>query len=299
MSSNSEADKKKLIPTINDHPQVVVQPYNSVSDLDLNPTGPEDVADGYVGMKDPVIRLSKNMQLSMRHVGFKERAIPVSEEWMWDESEGEAVPPVGREDSVYTQAETEKYSDYGTITIEKVAPFADDPSQELAENVVVTSATTESNDDEEMVEAIPVLAVNRAQSRHLTLEGRRGEAFDDPITNDNYLTRPGMEVATEDTYLSQIEESGSGSEDDNQELEPGSQSGENNSTPQTPEPTYTPVPEGAEFDSSTDYYTLVDGNYVKAEGLESFAEGVTYYTSSAPKVTKRTTRRTTKTTATK
>lgn len=296
MAINSEADKKKLIPTINDHPQVVVQPYNSVSDLDLNPTGPEDVADGYVGMKDPCVRLSKNMKLSMRHVGFKERAIPVSEEWKW--VDGEAVPPAGREDSVYTQPDDKKYTDYGTVSYEKVAPFDKDPSEELAENIVVTEATAESNDDNDMVEAVPVLAVNRKQGMHLTLEGRRGEAYDDPITNNNYLTRPGMEVATEDTYLSQIEstddESPAEAESEPESTPESSAEAEsepesnNTETPQTPEPTYyyTEVDKTSVLtpEEGVEYF-VSDGadGYTPAGTITEWAEGVTYYTRSTTK----------------
>lgn len=299
MATNTEADKKKMIPVINDHPQVVVQPYNSISELDLNPEGAEEITNGYNGMKDPVIRLSKNKKLSMRHVGFKERAIPVSEEWKWDESEGEAVPPIGREDSVYTESESEKYSDYGSISIEKVTPYQDDPAEELAENLSVVDGTLTENDDPAMIEAIPVLAVERGQSFGLKREGRHGEELGDPITNDNYLTRPGMEVATEDTYLSWVESS---SESESPSGDPSTNDNpQQNSTPVTPATTYiysqVDTSEVATPVSGTEYF-ISDGadGYVSAgvggDTLTAWTEGTTYFTREASK--KRSTRRSTK-----
>lgn len=201
-----------LVPVSNDHPTIVRQPYNSVSDLDLNPQGPEEITNGYNGMKDPVMRLSQNMKLAMRHVGIKENAIPFkdsndnnTDEWQWDAENGVAVPPVTRDitEDKYAVPEEKKYSDYGTVTRTDVMPFGeDDKAHEVTDTLVVTDPTQENNDDEEMVEAVPVLAVEDEQRMHIKLEGRRGETRDDPITEENYLTRPGMEVKTSETWIS-------------------------------------------------------------------------------------------------
>lgn len=200
------------VPTSNDHPQIVRHPYNTVSDLDLNKVGDEFVETGYAGMKDPCIRLSKNMQLAMRHVGIKENAIPVDEEWKWDPEAGKAVPPTGRDPSAsYTKTEAKKFSDYGTMEVKKVVVEAEDPKKpwhkpEECDTIVITKDPVETdNDDPTMVDALPVLAIDNAQAQRIKLEGRRGEVHDDPISEENYLTRPGMEVKTSETYLAQQE----------------------------------------------------------------------------------------------
>lgn len=191
-----------VIPTSNDHDQVVMQP------VDKDPVIPEDV------IKDHPPRLSKNMKLSMRHLDKIENAIEVSEEWKY--VDGEAVPPEGRDPSVsYTKAEETKYSDYGSINVEEVEPYGpNDPAGEVCENLSVTDGTMESNDDTDFVEAVPVLALNRAQQNLVKTQGRRGEIDTDPINNENFLDRPGMEVKTSETYLAQLE---SESEDDSEE----------------------------------------------------------------------------------
>ena len=209
-----------VIPTSNDHDQVVMQP------VDKDPVIPADV------IKDHPPRLSKNMQLSMRHLGKIENAIEVSEEWKYED--GEAVPPVGRDPSAsYTKVEEEKYVDYGSVKTEIVEPFGpDDPAHETCDNLVVKDGTKESNDDTEFVDAVAVMAVNRNQSHLIKTEGRRGEVDTDPIDPENFLDRPGMEIKTSETYMAQLEsESESESESENEVEENNSENEveENNS----------------------------------------------------------------------
>jgi hypothetical protein len=186
---------ESMIPVINDHPQVVTQP------VDKEPV----IVEGQDALwKDHPPRLSKNMKLSMRHLGFVENAINVSEEWKY--VDGEAVPPVGRDTSeLYTKKEEKKYSDYGKVEYVESVPYKDDPAGEVSETIKVTEGTQTKNDDTDFVDAVPVMALNLGQALVTKTEGRHGEVSYDPITNENYLTRPGMEVKTSETYLFQQE----------------------------------------------------------------------------------------------
>jgi hypothetical protein len=184
--------KIDLIPVSNDHDQVVTQP------VDKDPVVPADL------IKDHPPKLSKNMKLSMRHLDFVENAIPVSEEWTF--VDGVAVAPQGRDEKIsYTKTEDKKYSDYGKVEYTTVEVYKDDPAQEVVETIKVTDGTLTENDDPEYVDAIAPLAVDRKQSKSILLEGRHGEVSYDPISNENYLTRPGMEVKTSETYLDILE----------------------------------------------------------------------------------------------
>ena len=288
MATNIPEYEGTGIPTINDHPQFVRQPYNTVSELDLNPVGPEEVENGYVGMKDPLVRLSQNMKLRMRHVGKKENPVAVSDEWVWDPEQGKAVPPVGRDPAQpYAKADEVEYTDYGDIERENVRPYSEDfPGNEVNDSIKVTAATSKANTDADMTEAVPVLAVNNIQTREMKLEGRRGEVIGDPISNENYLDRPGMEVKTSETYL--------GSKEAEEESEDDDES--------TPEPEPTPDPEPTPEPEPTYYYTAVDtttvlvpeegveyfisdgaDGYTSAGSITEWAEGVTYYTRSTTK----------------
>ena len=189
------------VPVINDHDQYVTMP------VDQEPTIPVDV------IKDHGLKLSKNMKLRMRHLAKVENALDVSEEWKW--VDGEAVPPVGRDtDEPYMVADDKKYSDYGTVTVEQVKPYGDnDPAHEVCDTLVVTDADVESNDDEDYKEAVPALAVDHEQFKGVKINYRRGEESKDPINNENYLDRPGMEVKTSETYMSIMEAAESEVED--------------------------------------------------------------------------------------
>ena len=86
----------KIIPTIADHPQVVIQPdiIEGLQTDVVKATDPEltdKIPEQYKGMKDPVIRLSKNMKLSMRHVDIVENKVDSKDEWKW--VDGECVEP--------------------------------------------------------------------------------------------------------------------------------------------------------------------------------------------------------------
>ena len=217
----------KIIPTIADHPQVVIQPdiIEGLQTDVVKATDPEltdKIPEQYKGMKDPVIRLSKNMKLSMRHVDIVENKVDSKDEWKWvdgecvepsymHEADGEYKDP--RNGAKYTTTQEKKFKNYGTIKVESVSVQGEkDKAKEISETIVVTNGTEETNDDKTMVEAIPVLAINAEQKRFVKLEGRHGEVDFDAIDNENYLTRPGMEVKTSETYLAQAEESESESE---------------------------------------------------------------------------------------
>jgi hypothetical protein len=193
--ADTTVNKESMIPVINDHPQVVTQP------VDKEPA----VVEGQdARWKDHPPRLSKNMKLSMRHLGFKENAINVSEEWKFEN--GEAVPPVGRDTSAsYTKPETTQYKTYGTLSYEQAVPFKDDPAGEVTETLKFTEGTTEAAQDAAYVDAVPAMALHLEQAAVMKLEGRHGEVSYDPISNENYLTRPGMEVKTSETYLATLE----------------------------------------------------------------------------------------------
>ena len=305
--------EKVIIPTSNDHDQVIMQP------VDKEPVIPADV------IKDHPPRLSKNMQLSMRHLGKLENAIEVSEEWKY--VDGEAVPPEGRDPSApYTKADEIKYSDYGTIKVEEVEPFGpEDPASETCENIVVTDATSESNDDEDYVEAVPVMALDRGQFNLIKTEGRRGEVDTDPIDNENFLDRPGYEVKTSDTYMAHLEESESESEsstdsntgnNDSGTVNVPGDSGTSVPTDDPPSTTegkveYVPVDLSVTPNPETGVtYYMVDPDaqangtvtYIPCINLTSFGDGsTTYYTqvvTKAAPVTKTTRRRSTSKTTT-
>jgi len=177
------------VPVINDHPQCVTQPVDKAAVIPANL------------VKDHGLKLSANMKLRMRHLYPQEKAIAVSEEWKF--VNGEAVAPVGRNTSVpYMVADTKKYTSYGDVKTQKVMPYgASDPAKEVCDTLVVTAATQTTNDDPAYSEAVPVLAVDQAQLQKVKREGRRGEVDFDPITNGNYLDRPGIEIKTSETYM--------------------------------------------------------------------------------------------------
>ena len=278
MATNIPEYEGTAIPTVNDHPQFVRQPYNTVSELDINPVGPEDVENGYVGMKDPLVRLSQNMKLRMRHVGVKENAVEVSDEWVWDPEQGKAVPPVGRSASAkYAKPDDKEYTSYGNVERVPVRPYSEDfPGNEINDSVSVTAGTSKANTDNDLVEAVPVLAVNNLQTREMKLEGRRGEVLGDPITQENYLDRPGMEVKTSETYLDIKEKE---EQEEQEESETST-----NDTPVTPppaEPTYvyTAVDQTEVLapEEGVEYFVLNGETYESAGTITEWAADTTYY----------------------
>ena len=311
--TNIPDNKTTLVPTSNDMPQIVRQPYSNDPEYNLNPDDPGAVELGYEGIKDPVVRLSQNMKLRMRHVGFKSNDVAVNDEWTWDGKQ--AVPPEGRScDDPYATTSTKLLSEYGTFETTMVSVYESDPAGEVRENVRFIPAESESTEDSDgtedsessgLIEAVDALAADQEFHRvNNLMAGRRGEDPFDPITQENYLTRPGMEVETSKTYLSLIEDEESGSESDEDESgeestndpstsesesESESESGEEstNDTPVTPPaeetPTYTIVDksEVTEPQSGVQYYTLNEGTYVEWSGTTWPDEDV--YISSSPK----------------
>lgn len=213
--------------TANDQDNVIVQPP-SAAELNAVAEVPESEGSSRsIGKVIPVedaltknvVKLSKNKKLRLAHQGFKEVAISIKGEPTWDKTTVTLDDGTTVEAMAYVAPEDRNVKDnpyahtVDDHVLEEAGTFSKisgyqyvDGDTELGyfesirydQNAVSTSGSGNG-----LIQPIPALAADEELAAQIDTTWRKGQTLFTPIDEENYLSRPGMEVKTSETYLAQ------------------------------------------------------------------------------------------------
>lgn len=168
-----------------------------------------------------VVKLSKQKKLRVAHQGFKENAISLRSEPTYAKTtvtldNGETVEAMAYVAPETRNVQEDPYAKTGDdFEIQEAGTFSivsgyqcEDEDKKLGyfESVRYDqNAISVSTSGDSLIQPVPALAADEELAQQIDTTYRKGQNLFTPITKDNYLSRPGMEVNTDDTFLAQQE----------------------------------------------------------------------------------------------
>lgn len=210
--ANDQQNVIVQVPTAAELNAVAEIPESEGSSCSVGKVVPADKA-----LVDNKVKLSKYKRLRVAHQGFKENKIPMNDEPTWgkkvvtldDGSEVEAYAYIAPEDrDVMAQPYASTVDDH---VLEEPGSFSkisgyqyefDGKKLDYFESIKYDqNAISVAGSGNGLIQPVPALAADQELARQVDTTWRKGQNLFTPIDEDNYLSRPGMEVVTSETYL--------------------------------------------------------------------------------------------------